>query len=340
MLSSESIDTLENKASDSSLDIGSQSTLASSKPTSSITDVDDRNNNITSNVLSAFSSNRFQPHSNLFSSSINPPFDYNFSKNKKPSKYTSTLLNEGTSNASISTNNENKSTNNINKDKGKGNSVLTFTEFLKNNFSKANASTVATTSNDTASSSDPIQHDPIHQSSTSNNSTSPSKSNTKTTPKLSVITMKEDLKKKSKVNVISEKNNDMDVDKNTTTTAASTNTNTFDDIWLNPEVFAAPNDDQDVTMNAEISKLSTSSTPTNIEKDTTSTPKLLTNTINLSAESQPNEALYDRYINDNSNVLREKLQSNIKEELQKNGVTIHGKFIIFFFYKYVLLYNF
>ncbi|OUM60052.1 hypothetical protein PIROE2DRAFT_14275, partial [Piromyces sp. E2] len=337
MLSSESVDaeTLGNKTSNSSLDVGSQSTLASSKLSSSLDD-DDNNNNITSNVLSAFKSNKYQPSSsNLFTSSLSSPFDYNFSKNKKPSKYTNTLSNEGTfNNNSMSKPVENKSTNNTSKDKGKGNSVLTFTEFLKNSFSKAKTSTAATL-NDSISSTTPLHNDPIYQPSTSINSASPvpssSKSKTKTTPKLTVITMKEDLKKKSKEDIDSMKNNVMDIDKNNTTASATitniNNTNTtstanaFEDIWLNPEVFAVPNEDQDVTMNAETLKLSNSSTPTNI--DTSSTSNILPNTINLSVESQQNEALYDHYIDENSNVLREKLQNNIKEELQKNGISVH-----------------
>ncbi|ORX53292.1 WD40 repeat-like protein [Piromyces finnis] len=328
ILSTESVEaeTLEYKTDASNFDISSPSTPTTSKPSSKLASLktnennNNQNNNITSNLLSVFSSNKYQPPSNLsssFSPLTNPPFNYDFSKNKKSSTYTNTLLNkdEDFPNTPIRKIEENKL---ISKDKGKGNSVLTFTDFLKNNYSKSNTTEVVTTSKDILSTTSPNS---IHPSTTndhvSSHELSSSKPVNKVTPKLTVVTMnsKEDPPKKLKGSHNIKEKKDRTDDENTSTNP----TNTFNDIWLNPEVFA-PHKDQDVTLTtSELSSIPTE------KENTSSSSKLLPSTINFGEESQPNDALYDRYVNENSNILKEKLQNNIKEELQKNGISIHDE---------------
>jgi len=325
MLSSDSLDaeTIGSKTSDSNLDNGSQSTLtgplsSTSKSVFSST-VPNKDKNITSNLLSAFTT-KFT--SNSFSSSINPPFDYNFSRNKKPLKYTNTS-------------DEVKSTSTLSpvpvpappttKDKGKDDTVLTFTDFLKKNYSKSVNTPAAATTNDNTNNN----NNDKTVSSFIPPSSSSSKLNTKPTPKLSIITKKdtENSKKKSneatKADANTKNNNDMDVDKNADTTLNAinvTNDNPYNDIWLNPEVFAAPSEDQDEPM-TEV--YVTAPTTANLEMDTmtstqqTTTNKILPNTLSLSGENQPNDGLYDRYVNENSDILKEKLQQTLKEEKKK-----------------------
>jgi len=140
----------------------------------------------------------------------------------------------------------------------------------------------------------------------------------------------------STVSVVSESEPTTPVDKsnnnNNNNNNNATSTATFNDIWLNPSVFTvAPEEknkdkNHDISMNStiavtELSKLSEKSSS---GINDSSIPSYLTSNTDNILQNSLNETIYNQYINidENTNNLREKLKNNIKDELQKNGVTI------------------
>jgi len=368
MLSSESddLDTLRHQSSESSVDQDNRpkvsipttpktpkTTNSNSIATNNVTPSSIKNN-ITNNLLSAFSSKKYQPKAPLFpSTSNNSSFDYNFNKNK-PIKLKSNNNSFQSNEATINNNKGNKN----------NNTVLTFAEFLKNNYSKG-------ASIDTNEESALTNQDPFLSPSAFSNIPSPSSTNnTNITPKMEVITLsskEEDNKKigekamnekekaKSKLRITTNnnikndhnknsnnnnnKNNKSNNNKNNNNSNNTTTNNImdidsketpFNDIWLNPEVFASPTKDQEDKFMETLKEPSTTSSYMNLDKEST-----ITSTSNFGTSFIPpdklsplgmNSSMYEQYIDDNTGALRERLKKNIKEELRNNGISVvNGK---------------
>ncbi|KAG4103837.1 WD40 repeat-like protein [Neocallimastix lanati (nom. inval.)] len=315
MLSSEKdiSEDLNNQADDSIFNYEVRQDASTPTPTSplktKISTPIKNNSNIISNLLSAFSSKKSQPQEpNLYSSNVNLPFDYNFSKNKP--KYINnvsddfdTLTNEKNIFSTTTTNKNN-------------NSILNFSEFLKNNsYLKSNSKdTLQNTSIDTTPIPTLINTEKdTNQSSLINSKIKEISINqTDSTINANESSNKTENKEKGK-----EKDTNMEIN----------STATFNDIWLNPDVFSAPSENEEKNTSKpeeskSLSSPSISKSLTNEKSPTTKSGLSMPSQINSSNVDHPDESLYDHYLDENTDLLREKLQKNIKDELQKKGVSI------------------